>query len=399
MKSAHSYKNEIDVDDDQIDQSPKPISWWWRKAPEFDPENGHLKADHDLFTDLTKLTPRLRLLREMERLALVAPEGLDDLRHKLMAYRSGEFWLPVGGMKKEDMDIPPVITVLLVGLRGAGKSALVNMMYSVLGHSGLIPFAQTSSGSSEYTTVFLEEHNVVRSIRAGFCVFDSRGLSPKQMEEGLEDVWGWMSPTPGVRQNQPCWRPSDHHQPLKHQKPTNVITHGHDTLTSSRYAKRKVNVAMVVANLAEIHRAFESGDLNSVDAIKELFQFPCLQKSNENPILILTHGDMLGTEERIKSRLQICEYIGINETSGAYDIACLTEQGILPDESDPVTAFALTEAVYRSLMVADRSHSPKKRFLDWIIHFLSLIMSCIASFFHLLAHFFSKFDHKTKLKR
>lgn len=42
--------------------------------------------------------------------------------------------------------IPPVNTILLVGFHNAGKRSLVNLMYSVLGRSGLIPFAQTSSG-------------------------------------------------------------------------------------------------------------------------------------------------------------------------------------------------------------------------------------------------------------
>lgn len=62
-----------------------------------------------------------------------------------MNYRAGDFWLPVGGIKKEDMEISPVITIVLVGLSASGKSSLINYMYSVLGRSGLIPFAQTSS--------------------------------------------------------------------------------------------------------------------------------------------------------------------------------------------------------------------------------------------------------------
>lgn len=140
MKSGFSYN-----DDDQSELR-KSVSCWWRTAEEFD-ENGHLKVE---ISDLSKLTPRLKLIREMERLAFVAPEGLDDLRHKLITYRSGDFWLPVGGIKKEDMDVPSVITILLTGLIGSGKSSLVNMMYSVLGRSGLIPFAQTSSKQENF---------------------------------------------------------------------------------------------------------------------------------------------------------------------------------------------------------------------------------------------------------
>lgn len=115
---------------------------WWRSAAKFD-ECVKLKLD---LPNVSTLTPRLRVLREMERLALIAPDGLNELRHKFLSYRSGDFWIPIGGIQKGGMDIPPVITILLVGFSGSGKSSLVNLMYSVLSRSGLVLFAQTSSG-------------------------------------------------------------------------------------------------------------------------------------------------------------------------------------------------------------------------------------------------------------
>lgn len=122
------------------------VHCWWRSALNFD-ECVKFKIG---LPDVSRLTPRLRLLREMERLALVAADGhgLHELKHKLITYHSGDFWVPTGGIKKEKLDIPPVNTILLVGFSGSGKSALVNLMYSVLGRSGLIPFAQTSTGTS-----------------------------------------------------------------------------------------------------------------------------------------------------------------------------------------------------------------------------------------------------------
>lgn len=104
---------------------------WWKSVPEY--------------KSLTSSSLMLKVLREMERLCMVSEHGVDELKHKLMVYKSGDFWLPIGGINKEDMEIPPVITVLLVGLTASGKSSLVNLMYSVLGISGLIPFSQTSS--------------------------------------------------------------------------------------------------------------------------------------------------------------------------------------------------------------------------------------------------------------
>lgn len=366
------------MEEDQ-NELPSSVTQWWKNTEEFD-GNGHFKID---LSDLSKLTPRVKLLREMERLDLVAAEGLDDLRQKLITYRSGEFWVPVGGIKKEEMDIPNVITILLVGLKGSGKSSLINMMYSILGRGGLIPFAQTSGESSNFTTMYLEEHNVVRSARSGFCVYDTRGIDINQTQEGLEKVSTWI--TNGVYHNQLCIRYGDEDSVAA------------ESLNANRkYTKRKVNCVMVVGNLAEINKAFKCGDLKSLQTIRDLFQLPCVRKFNGSPILILTHGDMLKAEERISSRLRICEYVGIPENTGAYDIACLSEQGILPAESDPVTAFALTEAIYRSLILSDRSHLPKRKFLDWITMFLSWILCSIAFFFALLARFLAGFSHHNK---
>ncbi|KAK2990285.1 hypothetical protein RJ640_014737 [Escallonia rubra] len=374
-------------DEDQH-ESPSSAFYWWRTTGDRN-GNGYLNID---LSDLSSLTPRLKVLREMERLALIAPEGLDDLRHKLITYRSGDFWLPVGGVKKEGVDIPPIITILLVGLSGSGKSSLVNLMYSVLGRSGLIPFAQTSSMSSNYTTMFMEEHNVLRSVRSGFCVYDTRGLDSSQLSEGFEEVSGWM--VDGVRHNQLCCRPEDE----KIGRDSHATPSLRSSLSSSRFARRRVNSVMVVANLAEIYKALKCGDSKPLEATRDLFHCHSIRNSNENPILILTHGDTLSFEERINGRLKVCEYLGVSETTGAYDIACLTEQGILPEESDPVTSYALTEAVYRALMQSDRTHLPRRKPMDWLRIFVSRVMCCIGAFFLMLAYFFSKHGHKKKLK-
>lgn len=96
------------------------------------------------------LSPRIRVLREMERLAMVAADGLDELRHKLLSYRAGDFWVPTGDVGRDGMESPETNTILLVGFRGSGKSAVVNLMYSVLGRAGLIPFARTSTSNYKY---------------------------------------------------------------------------------------------------------------------------------------------------------------------------------------------------------------------------------------------------------
>lgn len=121
--------------------------------------------------------------------------------------------------------------------------------------------------------------------------------------------------------------------------------------------------------------------------------------ADEDPFLILTHGDLLSTEERIEGRLKICEWLGVSETTGVYDIVCLTEYGYLAEESDPVTAYALTEAVYRGLLISDWGHFPKKNLWDWAALILSWLMCFFAVFFTFLADICSKLGQRDRLKR
>ncbi|XVE73386.1 hypothetical protein DITRI_Ditri11bG0113900 [Diplodiscus trichospermus] len=380
MKSQASCVDEDDC------ESCRLAYCWWRSAAKFD-ECAKLKL---VFPNVSSLTPRLKLLIELERLALIAPDGLNELRHKLFGYRSGDFWVPTGGIKKEDMDIPPVNTILLVGFSGSGKSSLINLMYSILGRSGLIPFAQTSSGSSsDYTTMYMEEHNVLRSMRSGFCIYDSRGFDYGRPREALEELSSWMSE--GIHHNQLCLRYGDCTSMTDDVE--NVVMRSH-----SKFVQRRVNCVMVVANMAEIYKALKAGDVKPLDATRQLFCSPALRKSNENPLLILTHGDLLSTEERIDGRLKICERLGISERNGVYDIVCLTEYGFLVEESDPVSAYALTEAVYRALLISDRGHSPKRKFLDWVLFISLLLVRFIGFCFSFLADICSKLGQKEKLR-
>ncbi|XP_076891288.1 uncharacterized protein LOC143542622 [Bidens hawaiensis] len=231
---------------------------WWKSLPKCP------------FDESPKSSCIIKVLREMERLCLISEHGVDDIKHKLMTYKSGDFWIPVGGIKKEDMCIPPVITVLLAGLAGAGKSSIINLMYSVLGRSGLIPFSQTSNESWSYSTMILEEHNVLRSTRNGFCVYDSRGLDYNRMGECLEEVTRWM--TDGVRHNQPC-RFGDE---------DGVNVNVRLNCCSDGFVRRRVNCVVVVADLTDVYKAFfGGGNFKKVEAIKSLFHCASIRTSSK----------------------------------------------------------------------------------------------------------------------
>ncbi|KAL9235724.1 hypothetical protein vseg_010463 [Gypsophila vaccaria] len=371
MKDEQHYS----AGDSDVCSLPDADFHWWRSCATSE-EMSTLKING--VSDMADWTPRVKVMRELERLAMVAPDGLDDLRHRLVAYRAGDLWVPVGGVQKEGMNIPSQVTILLVGFAGGGKSSLVNLMYSVLGRAGIIPFAQTSGSSLTCgsTTMLLEEHNVTRSMRAGFCVYDSRGFDYSDRQgETLAELSEWTAN--GLRHNQACPRSGD---------TTDLSNVG----SSSKFEKRQVNCAMLVANMAEIYEEVtKTGGFKHLEATKQVFSYLGLKRGNQNPILILTHGDKLTPTERINARVKICEYLGISETSGVYDIVCMTEHGVAPEECDPVTSYALTEAVYRALLVSDMSHSPKLDFKDKAICYLSWLLHLVGAFFAFLARVFS----------
>jgi hypothetical protein len=126
--------------------------------------------------------------------------------------------------------------------------------------------------SSDCTTMLMEEHNVLRSMQSGFCVYDSRGFGYNQMGENLEELSSWM--TDGIHHNQPCLRSGD--DALTKDDIENLTLN-----SSSKFVKRRVNCAMVVVNIAEIYKASKAGDFKPLEAIRELFCCPVLRKSSK----------------------------------------------------------------------------------------------------------------------
>ncbi|XP_078439294.1 P-loop containing nucleoside triphosphate hydrolases superfamily protein [Wolffia australiana] len=372
--------NEVSEDDSPGGLPPAFCYRWWRSLPEFDVGG---RAGGSLFpttaAEVSSLSPRLRVVKEMERLAMAAHDSLDDLRHKLLSYRVGDLWVPAGGVHRDSLDLPPVITILLAGPAAAGKSSLVNLMYSVLGRSGLIPFVRTSSEKTRGTSC-LEEHNVLRSTRNGFCVYDSGGLDQDQTAE----LSRWIDD--GVRHLQPCGGAA-------------VDTQLRVSPPPPRFTKRKVNAVMVVADMAEVFRAQKSGDSSPLEAVKAVFGGAAAAE-HQSPIVALTHGDLLAAEDRIQARMMICKALGVSESTGAYDIACLNEYGLLVEEFDAVTAYALAEAVYRALLAADRSHRPKPRPAEWLLHAVTWFMWLLSAVFAFISDCFSSLAgrHRGKLK-
>lgn len=119
--------------------------------------------------------------------------------------------------------------------------------------------------------MFLEEHNVLRSTRSGFCIYDTRGLDVNRVIEGLEEVEEWMSF--GVRHYQPCLRPGDGESLTRDGRVP--------PLSSARFSTRQVNCVLVVADVSEIYGTLRAGDSKPLEAMAELFHCPAIRKSSK----------------------------------------------------------------------------------------------------------------------
>ncbi|KAJ6686662.1 INTERFERON-INDUCED PROTEIN 44 [Salix purpurea] len=149
--------------------------------------------------------------------------------------------------------------------------------------------------------MYMEEHNVMRLLQGGFCVYDSRGFSYGKIGDALEELSSWMSD--GVRHNQLCLRSGDDVL-LEDDSETAGLR------SSSKFVQRTVDFSMVVVNMAEVYKALKGSDSKPLEATRELFHSPALRNCKE---------------------------------------------------SDPATAYAVTDAVYRALLISDRRHFPQKK--------------------------------------
>ena len=113
----------------------------------------------------------------------------------------------------------------------------------------------------------LEEHNVLRSMRAGFCVYDSRGFGYKDpIDETLLELSQWANE--GVQHNQICYRSGD-------EFPVGP------TSTSRRFARRQVNCAMLVGNMADLYDSLKGGDSSPLEATKAVFCYSALKRGSK----------------------------------------------------------------------------------------------------------------------
>ena len=120
---------------------------------------------------------------------------------------------------------------------------------------------------------------MLRLMRSGFCVYDTRGFDYDRVGESVVELSDWV--TEGVHHKQVSLRPGDSSELAREE-----LEDGPLFKPISKFSKRRVNCVMVVVNVSEICKAFKAGDKKPLEATKELFCSPALRNCSKIAFLI-----------------------------------------------------------------------------------------------------------------
>ncbi|KAH7423149.1 hypothetical protein KP509_12G041400 [Ceratopteris richardii] len=290
-----------------------------------------------------------RIQKQSELLHQSTAEELEDVRDEINRYRPGSGVHKVGGVSHADFDIPEVITLLVVGPEGAGKSSLINNMIRVLkdvtsGFSRAQIYGYRQSGS-----MFLQEY----LLHKHFCVFDSRGFSNINVLEDLNIVKNWMSN--GVCHGEPVCRPSDDMK-------IREDLEGRGRQGNSGYTLRKVNFVIFVVNACKLQQMREQHDVAALENLVLLYRCPYLTFMDDVPVVVMTHGDKLDPHECILARIFLGKLFGVSPVDQVFDIPCFTERTVHPEDVHAANDLALLKMLQLSLEQADTNLPCKEKF-------------------------------------
>uniref|UniRef100_A0A1D1Z9N4 Urease accessory protein UreG n=1 Tax=Anthurium amnicola TaxID=1678845 RepID=A0A1D1Z9N4_9ARAE len=267
------------------------------------------------------------------RLALIE-EAKDAIRR----YTPGKWIERVGGTTPSKYRVPSTTTLLLVGPRGSGKSALVNRISRFLEDDTFLPDRAQVSHNLYTTegTYFLKEYMIPRD-STSFCVYDTRGLS-EVASENLDILKRWMSE--GVRHEEMVLRDSD----LRTVK-SKIKAMAHDMLCS-HFVRRRVNFVIFVVNGISVLKAINSLRTNYTDMLLETFNYPFMSFKDNKPVVVVTHGDLLSFQERALVCTHLGELLGVPANKQIFDV---------PDLNCPTAKLAMVDLLRYSLEQSDRN--------------------------------------------
>jgi len=234
---------------------------------------------------------------------------------------------------------------------GAGKSTLVNNLIRVLNRkTNDFDRAQVCGDAGENGTYFLNEYALCEKSN-NICVFDSRGISEVATQEALTCLEDWM--VHGVRHNQMVTRDCDSDK-VK-QAVENKGRHGHHKLSK----RRSVNFVIFVVNALSVHKMYltpQDGDHTPRDNLRRLFKFPFLSFNDARPVVVMTHGDLLKSDnDRLETRIYLGEQLGVPAVDYIFEYSAHTGRFVEEGDDCPVNDLILLEMVEFALQRADRN--------------------------------------------
>ncbi|MCD7452283.1 hypothetical protein HAX54_016115 [Datura stramonium] len=266
---------------------------------------------------------------------------LKEAKYKILRYTPGASIEEVGGMKASDYNIPQKMTLLLIGLRGSGKSSLVNKISRVFDDDPFTPErAQVSYSSDGDGTNFLHEYTIPRG-SSSLCLYDTRGLSD-DLSENKKIVKRWM--TKGVRHGKLITRDSDD-------------AHLKSKARRNRYCaieSNVVNCVIFVVSAVQILQSMDSDDetkRQQTQAVATTFNDPLLSFKDQKPVVVLTHGDLLSLLDRTRIRMYLGQLLGIHPKKQIFDI---------PESDDLGTRLTILNMLSNCLEHADKNLPFKK---------------------------------------
>ncbi|KAH9304240.1 hypothetical protein KI387_008644, partial [Taxus chinensis] len=269
---------------------------------------------------------------------------IDEETKRILKYTPGNWLVETGGMNRCDYDIPCVTSLLLVGLKGAGKSSLINSILRVLsdGHQMLNRAQVSYKSSPESGTYFLQEYSVPEASNT-FCIYDSCGLLGNVTEDSLL-LQSWLEN--GIRHGQMVVRSSD----------DIVVRTAFGNKERAEWHKfskiRKVHFVIFVVNALSVFQLMTTMDTESLGILVKLFSFPYLSFKDDKPVIVMTHGDALDASNRLKARIFLGELLGVSAADQIFDIS---------DECNLATDVAVLDMLEYALQRADNNLPCKTR--------------------------------------
>ncbi|EYU26986.1 hypothetical protein MIMGU_mgv1a020328mg, partial [Erythranthe guttata] len=299
-------------------------------------------------------------------------DRLDEAKTKILSYKPGSWAEKAVAIDSSVYDVPNTTSILLVGPKASGKSALVNKISRVLENDLFTSErSQVSCNSSTGDgTYFLHEYAIPRD-SGSFCLYDTRSLSV-DVSENTEMVNRWM--TNGVRHGELIERHSDGTD-LK----ARLKCKARKSSASSKL--RAVNFVVFVVNGLSVLESMDSFDEKKKEYsrfIASNFNNPLLSFKDDKPVVVVTHGDLLSLSDRVRVRVFLGELIGVPSTTQIFDI---------PENNEPATTLAIVDMLIYCLERADRNIPAKVKSRFWskvsyvVIYLLVWIILAMAVIF------------------